>query len=246
MARPVYNNVATPMVNGASHFNHRFKLMDPTPDRSLQKRLDGLHARIGACHRCFRSRDNVPVSGKGLALPGGLLLVGQAPGVREPKAQMNFAWTAGKRLFQWLATVGLPEPALRKNAYITAVTKCYPGKSKSGTGDRKPSLWEVENCAPYMEEALALLKPSVVVPIGSLAIERFLGVKSMSETIGREYRRDLSYGTVTIIPLPHPSGASPWAHLPGNPAKLRRALGKIRSRLRKLGIYGWFQTPCPR
>jgi uracil-DNA glycosylase len=220
--------------------------MLPSPDPSLQKRLEKLHARIGACHLCFRKRDNVPVSGRGLARTGGLMLVGQAPGIREPKAQMNFAWTAGKRLFQWLATVGLPEPCLRVNAYITAITKCYPGKSKSGTGDRKPAPWEVENCAPYLDRALGLLKPRVVVPIGSLAVERLLGVKSMSETIGREYRRDLSYGTVYIIPLPHPSGASPWAHLPGNPAKLRRALNKIRYRLRKLGIYGWFQPSFSR
>lgn len=219
---------------------------DPKPIPSIAAQLESIHARIHRCHLCFRNRDNIPVSGKGLARTGGFLLVGQAPGIREPKAQMNFAWTAGRRLFQWLNSAGIPEPKLRVNAYITAVTKCYPGKSKSGSGDRKPEPWEVENCAPYMDEVIRLLKPSVVVPIGGLAVERFLGEKQMSVTIGKEYRKALAGWETTIIPLPHPSGASPWVHMPGNQAKLQKALRLIRSRLRKEGIEDWFVEKAAR
>lgn len=166
--------------------------------------------------------------------------------MREPLAQMNFAWTAGRRLFQWLGTLGYPESRLRANAYITAVTKCYPGKSKSGSGDRKPAPWEVAHCAPYLESLLETLQPVLVVPIGALAVEWFLGEKQMSETIGREYRQKGPGGDRFIIPLPHPSGASPWAHLPGNPEKLRGALGLIQNRLRREGIEEWFLEPAPK
>lgn len=217
-----------------------YPMNDPRPMPSVERRLEALHRRIHACRLCFKKGGNVPVTGKGLARTGGFLLVGQAPGVREPMAQMNFAWTAGRRLFKWLSSAGLPESKLRANAYITAITKCYPGKSKSGTGDRKPAPWEVENCAPYLEEVLRLLKPRLVVPIGGLAVERLLGEKQMSLTIGREYRRRLAGGETFLVPLPHPSGASPWAHMPGNPEKLRKALRLIRTRLRKEGIEGWF------
>ncbi len=205
--------------------------------------MEDLHARIRACHYCFDRKDNRPVPGRGFARTGGLFLVGQAPGVREPAAQMNFAWTAGRRLFKWLATIGLPESMLRRHAYITAVTKCYPGKSKSGTGDRKPAPWEVEHCAPFLDEALKTLKPRVVVPIGGLAVERLLGEKSMSATIGNEYVKDLPGGEAFLIPLPHPSGASPWAHMPGNPEKLQKALQLIRRRVRKEGLSDWFVDP---
>jgi uracil-DNA glycosylase len=164
-------------------------------------------------------------------------LIGQAPGVREPAAQKNFAWTAGKRLFQWFQTIGLREENLRRGAHITAVTKCYPGKAKHGKGDRRPSPQEVENCAPYLDEALRLTRPSVVVLIGSLAIERVLGPSPFSEVIGKEFEKELPGGKAWVIPIPHPSGASPWPHLPGNKQKLERAFRLIKKRLEKQGLY---------
>jgi uracil-DNA glycosylase len=180
------------------------------------------------------------VAGTGQAKKGGLFLIGQAPGIREPAAQKNFAWTAGKRLFQWFQTIGMGEENIRRYAYITAVTKCYPGKSKSGKGDRKPTPQEVENCAPYLDEALRSLSPSVVVPIGSLAIERILGPHPFSEVIGKEFQKDLPGGPAWVIPIPHPSGASPWPYMPGNRQKLERAFDLIKKRLQKQKLYGQF------
>ncbi len=169
-----------------------------------------------------------------------MFLLGQAPGVREPLAQKNFAWTAGKRLFQWFLTLGMTEDLIRRNAYITAVTKCYPGKASHGKGDRKPNPREVAHCAPFLEKALELLAPTVVVPIGGLAIERILGPLPFSEAIGKEFRQELPAGPVWVIPLPHPSGASPWPYLPGNKEKLDRALGLIKRRLQRQGLYRQF------
>jgi len=167
-------------------------------------------------------------------------LIGRAPGIREPIAQKNFAWTAGKRLFQWFGTIGMTEEKIRENAYITAVTKCYPGKSKSGKGDRKPNPQEVQNCAPYLDEALRITSPSVVVLIGSLAIERILGPQPFSEVIGKEFEKELPGGMAWVIPIPHPSGASPWPYMPGNKEKLDAALDLIRKRLKKQKIYSQF------
>jgi uracil-DNA glycosylase len=180
------------------------------------------------------------VAGTGLARKGGLFLIGQAPGVREPAAQKNFAWTAGKRLFQWFGTIGMTEERIRQNAYITAVTKCYPGKASHGKGDRKPNPQEIDNCAPYLEEALRILSPSTVVLIGGLAIERLLGPCSFSEVIGKEIVKDLPGGPAWVIPVPHPSGASPWPYLPGNKQKLEKALRLIKKRLQKQKLYSRF------
>jgi uracil-DNA glycosylase len=208
----------------------------PTSEKELQQ----LHRKIKGCSLCFPKKDNCPVSGTGSAIKGGLFLIGQAPGIREPIAQKNFAWTAGKRLFQWFLTIGMAEEKIRENAYITAVTKCYPGKSKSGKGDRKPNPQEVQNCAPYLDEALRITSPSVVVLIGSLAIERILGAQPFSEVIGKEFEKELPGGMAWVIPIPHPSGASPWPYMPGNKEKLDRALDLIRKRLKKQKIYSQF------
>jgi uracil-DNA glycosylase len=207
---------------------------------TLEKELQKLHKDINGCSKCFPKKDNCPVSGTGSAKKGGLFLIGQAPGIREPMAQKNFAWTAGKRLFQWFLTIGMMEEKIRKNAYITAVTKCYPGKAKHGKGDRKPNPQEVENCAPYLDEALRITSPSVVVLIGSLAIERIMGHQPFSEVIGKEFQKELPGGPAWVIPIPHPSGASPWPYMPGNKEKLERAFNLIRKRLKKQKIYSQF------
>jgi uracil-DNA glycosylase len=207
---------------------------------SLNKDLQRLHNEIKTCSKCFPKKDNCPVSGTGQAEKGGLFLIGQAPGIREPIAQKNFAWTAGKRLFQWFLKIGMTEEKIRENAYITAVTKCYPGKAKHGKGDRKPNGQEVENCAPYLDEALRITSPSVVVLIGSLAIERILGPQPFSEVIGKEFQKELPGGPAWVIPIPHPSGASPWPYMPGNKEKLERAFGLIQKRLKKQKLYSQF------
>lgn len=207
---------------------------------TLEKDLLKLHRKIKGCSKCFPKADNCPVPGTGPAATGGLFLIGQAPGIKEPAAQKNFAWTAGKRLFQWFGTIGMTEEKIRANGHITAVTKCYPGKAKHGKGDRKPNPQEVSNCAPYLDEALRLTKPSVVVLIGSLAIERILGPMPFSEAIGCEFKKNLPGGPAWVIPIPHPSGASPWPYMPGNKEKLKRALVLIRKRLQKQGIYSRF------
>ena len=212
----------------------------PATKQGLSAQLEGLHRTIRACSLCFLHGGNRPVPGTGKAETGGLFLIGQAPGVREPLAQKNFAWTAGKRLFQWFLTQGMTEDLIRRNAYITAVTKCYPGKAAHGKGDRKPNPQEVAHCSPYLERAMGLLSPRVVVPIGGLAIERILGPHLFSEVIGKEFEKEFPFGPAWVIPLPHPSGASPWPYLPGNKEKLNRALSLIKRRLQKQGLYQQF------
>jgi uracil-DNA glycosylase len=80
----------------------------------------------------------------------------------------------------------------------------------------------------------------VVVLIGSLAIERIMGAQPFSEVIGKEFQKELPGGPAWVIPIPHPSGASPWPYMPGNKEKLEKALGLIQKRLKKQNIYSQF------
>jgi len=78
-----------------------------------------------------------PVSGG--AVLSRVLLVGQAPGVREPILGRPFAWTAGKRLFSWFQQwTGVSEEMFRTHVYMAAVCRCFPGRNPAG-GDRVPN-----------------------------------------------------------------------------------------------------------
>ncbi len=158
-----------------------------------------------------------------------LMVIGQAPGrVEAEKTGLPFSGPAGKRLMRWLGEAGWPEEVCRRQCYITAVTKCYPGKAAPGRGDRKPTHREQMLCAPFLEREIALVNPLVIVPVGKVAIERFYPASAKLNDI---------IGTMTevngrlIVPLPHPSGASAWTNSHHNQDKIHRALDLL-ARLR--------------
>jgi uracil-DNA glycosylase len=138
-----------------------------------------------------------------------VLLVGQAPGDKEPALGRPFAWTAGKQLFKWFAPLGLDETNFRARVYMAAVCRCFPGKNPKG-GDRVPSDEEIGNCRPWLERELELLRPELVIPVGRLAIEQFLPARPLIERIGNQHRLTRAKRTFDLIALPHPSGASTW------------------------------------
>jgi uracil-DNA glycosylase len=160
------------------------------------------------------------------------MLVGQAPGQVETGGGLPFAGRAGRTLFRWLAAAGLDEPTAREWLYISAITRCYPGPHPSGRGDRVPTPREREQCGDWLAEELRLIRPPVLVLVGRLAIDRFLGAHPLAELIGREHEVAHEGGRSIAIPLPHPSGASSWIHGPGNRALLERALALLTDRLR--------------
>ena len=161
-----------------------------------------------------------------------VILVGQAPGKTEISNRRPFAGRAGKTLFQWLARAGVDETTARERIYIAAITRCYPGPSASGRGDRVPSPRERALCSRWLDSELRLIRPAVIVPVGRLAIDRFIGPGALDDIIGREHVVRHEGGESVAIPLPHPSGASSWIHAPGHAALLDRALALLRTRLR--------------
>ena len=159
------------------------------------------------------------------------MLVGQAPGKTEAVDGKPFAGRAGKTLFRWLERAGLDEASARDRIYIAAMTRCYPGPHPSGRGDRVPSPRERELCGDWLTSELRMVKPRVLLPVGRLAIERFLPARPLDELIGRSFTLEHEGGRSIAIPLPHPSGASSWIHGPGHEALVWRALDLLREQL---------------
>jgi uracil-DNA glycosylase family 4 len=184
--------------------------------------LERLHSRIRACTKCVDT-GYLPaafpiVAGKA---NDRVMIIGQAPGAVELTTGLPFSGRAGAELRRWLADAGIDEAHL---PYRTSITKCFPGKAPSGAGDRRPSPPEIALCAPWLDAELALVRPRVVLLVGTLAIERYWGRVPLSDVVGRS-RVD---GERILIPLPHPSGASRWLNDPGHRALLRRALRVVR------------------
>jgi uracil-DNA glycosylase len=185
-----------------------------------------------ACTRCLEAGYQIaPGAVFSGPAPAPLMLVGQAPGVTEAETKRPFNASSGTRLFQWLAEAGLEEGEFRARYYMTAVTKCYPGKHPKGKGDRKPSRAEQALCRPFLERELALVRPRVLLAVGGLAIETLLGQKlRLDQTVGRVFQVEGRH----VLPLPHPSGASLWPNRPANQARIRRALALLQEELMPL------------
>jgi uracil-DNA glycosylase len=191
-----------------------------------------LEAEMRACTRCLEAGYQIaPGAVFSGPAPAPLMLVGQAPGVTEAETKRPFNASSGTRLFQWLAEAGLEEGEFRARYYMTAVTKCYPGKHPKGKGDRKPSRAEQALCRPFLERELALVRPRVLLAVGGLAIETLLGQKlRLDQTVGRVFQVEGRH----VLPLPHPSGASLWPNRPANQARIRRALALLQEELMPL------------
>jgi uracil-DNA glycosylase len=169
---------------------------------------------------------NSPVV-SGRPIPSRVLFVGQAPGVKEPVIGRPFAWTAGKTLFKWFgAYCGIDEETFRSRIYMAAVCRCYPGKNPAG-GDRVPDPTEIENCSRWLDEEWRILKPGLLIPVGSLAIGRFLEFDKLKDVIGRAWKLEKDGVACDVIPLPHPSGASTWHRMEPGKTLLDKALKLI-------------------
>lgn len=178
--------------------------------------------RLMKCRRC-PNMQSTPVSG--LAIESKIILVGQAPGVREPVLGKPFAWTAGKKLFRWFASLGIEEEDARQLIYFAAVCRCFPGKAPSG-GDRAPDPQEIKNCSGWLDSEIRIIEPDLIIPVGRLAIAELMPCPKLDAVIGKIHRSDRAPGA-DIIPLPHPSGASTWVHREPGKALLAKALKLI-------------------
>ncbi|MGA9522835.1 MAG: uracil-DNA glycosylase family protein [Myxococcaceae bacterium] len=190
-----------------------------------QRELVKLHHELDACRACPGMIGPVV---HGPPLLSRIFLVGQAPGPREGSFGKPFAWTAGKTMFRWFEdALGIDEESFRQNIYMAAVARCFPGKAKGG-GDRKPDPKEIHACRSFLEREVRILKPELVIPVGTLAIAQVLDHEGpLVEIVGKKLRVDYHGVKMDAIALPHPSGASTWHRAEPGKSLLQKALKLI-------------------
>lgn len=182
-----------------------------------------LQAGCRACTRCVEdgiiSEANPTFSGSADAW---FYLVGQAPGPIERETRRPFSGRAGRELERWMLRAGFASAEeFRRRVYIAAMMRCFPGRHPRG-GDLRPPPRAIANCSSWMEAELKLLRPPVVIPVGQLAINRFLGPGALEARVGHAFGRD-----PMLVPLPHPSGTSRWLNDPANRERLGAALSLL-------------------
>jgi uracil-DNA glycosylase len=206
--------------------------------RSLERDL----ARCRACVEAGYPLESLPVRAPGDRQPA--YLFGQAPGPVEGAERLPWRGRAGQTLRRWLE---LDEDDFYTTFHCASVTRCDPGRSPSGRGDRTPTPREQELCAFWSRWELELLRPRLIVTVGGLALRRMLGLPQLTACVGRRYDRD---GTA-VIPLPHPSGASGWLNVPANRERLSVAVTLVRDELARVrdqpfGTISSKRAPRPR
>jgi uracil-DNA glycosylase len=187
--------------------------------------LRTLHRQLDACRACPKMIGPVV---HGPAVVTRILLIGQAPGPREGQFGKPFAWTAGKTLFTWFReSLGVEEERFRSRVYMAAVARCFPGKAPGG-GDRRPDAEEAERCGQYLKKEVEILRPRLVLPVGTLAIEHVLGeAQPLKEVVGKTISTQLHGVEMDVICLPHPSGASTWHRMEPGKSLLQKALRRV-------------------
>jgi uracil-DNA glycosylase len=189
--------------------------------------VDALHAQIRACEKCVAA-GYIPRAAPrawGIA-PARFMIIGQAPGIREttPGGEM-YLGPAGMKLRAWMRSAGFDDADFGTRVYMTAITKCFPGRNPGSSKDRAPSSAEQALCRPWLDAQIALVSPKVIILFGKLAIERFLGPgHSLEGLIGAVIEQDERI----YLPLPHSSGASTWLNNPAHRAMVETALVKLR------------------
>jgi DNA polymerase len=127
-----------------------------------------------------------------------LMFVGEAPGVDEDLQGEPFVGAAGHLLTKIIGAMGLS----RDTVYIANILKCRPDMPPRSSGNRKPTLPEMQTCLPYLREQIALIEPSVIVALGATAVEGLLGA---TEGISRLRGKWQSFAGIPVMPTYHPA-----------------------------------------
>src|SRR5213083_1574374 len=165
--------------------------------------LAAVKTDIGDCMRCKLSRLGRTQVVFGVGNPSAdLMFVGEAPGADEDVQGVPFVGRAGQLLTKIIEAIGLR----REDVYIANVIKCRPPQN------RNPEQDEVDTCEPFLFRQIDIIKPKVIVALGSFAARALLRtLDPISRLRGRIYE----YRGAKLIPTFHP------AYLLRNPSSKR-------------------------
>lgn len=166
----------------------------PESDAPLPDDYDTLRELALGCTRCRLSKNRTRVVFSDGPRDARLMVVGEAPGANEDRTGVPFVGAAGKYLDLLLATVGLSR---EESVYIANVLKCRP------PGNRDPKPDEIETCSPYLRKQIDLVRPEVLLAVGSFSGKLLTGRDKVS--LGKLRGEVHSYHGVPLVVTYHPA-----------------------------------------
>ena len=170
------------------------------------------------CGLCRNIKHKVPGQGD---RKSPLMLIGEGPGRDEDEQGLAFVGAAGQLLTRMLAAIQLP----RDRVYICNVVKCRPPQN------RIPTPEEAEACKIHLRMQTWLIRPKVILLLGSTAAKDILGPDAR---ITRDRGKWVEKKGVWILPTYHPS-ALLWDE--SKKPEAWADMQNLRDKLRELGLY---------
>ncbi len=160
--------------------------------RSKEELLEELKKEVEACFKCeiAKSRTNV-VFGEGSPYAE-IMFVGEAPGREEDLQGRPFVGRAGKLLTMAIESLGMR----REDVFIGNILKCRP------PGNRDPLPQEIENCEPFLERQIEIIKPKVICTLGAYAAKTLLKTTAPITILRGKFH---DYKGIKLFPTYHPA-----------------------------------------
>ena len=169
------------------------------PGSEKAELLAAVNERVCACTRCAHLACSRTQTVFGVGNPAAdLMFIGEAPGADEDQQGEPFVGRAGQLLTRILKAMNFA----REDVYIANILKCRPNMPAGSSGNRPPTLTEMQTCRPYLLEQIDIIQPSVLVALGAVAVEGLLGTRgAMRELRGRWH----TYNSIPLMITYHPA-----------------------------------------
>ena len=151
-----------------------------------------LEKSIENCNKCklYRTRQNI-VFGVGNK-NADIMFIGEGPGADEDRLGEPFVGKAGKLMDMAFDIVGIN----REDVYIANIVKCRP------PANRNPEDDESANCLNYLRNQVILVKPKIIVLLGSVALKNILGKEyGITSSRGKWFEKK----RIQYLPTWHPA-----------------------------------------
>jgi DNA polymerase len=181
--------------------------------------LAALGAEVSVCPKCPALAATRTQTVFGVGSPTcRLMFVGEAPGADEDRLGEPFVGRAGQLLTDMITKgMGLA----RADVYIANILKCRP------PDNRTPTLEETDNCLPYLERQIAIIRPDFLCMLGLVAAQTLL---ETTQSLGRLRGRWHRYRGIPTLVTYHP------AFLLRSPAFKKQAWEDLQILMKELGL----------
>ncbi len=172
--------------------------------------LEQFSSSVLDCRKCGLSKTRIKVVfGQGNP-EAKLMFIGEGPGYDEDRQGLPFVGKAGQLLTKIINAMNLK----REEVYIANIVKCHPLKDPSRTdirgNDRAPDPGEIQACMPYLLKQIEIIKPEIIVTLGSPSTKTLLGISGdpsydKNSSISKIRGQLFNFKGTKLMPTFHPA-----------------------------------------